>query len=159
MSFAVNQQYIQPITSAGVAVDPSAESTWATGRGVYTLTAGATYFFVLPIGGASMADIHLTHDAAIAITSAEIETCGHGRSDVSDYSAIGGEWMTQNPSTAYVAVEGATTTATAAVVAVVAGNAGGADWQISGAAAPRMRLEVVVGGTGGEVRLSFTGKD
>lgn len=154
---AVNRCYINPITSAGVLVDPSSESTWSSARGVFTLAAG-TYYFPLPVGGARLVDIHLTHDPVIAITSATVETCGHGREDVSDYSSVGGEWMDQDPSTAFVATVGAATTATNGVVAVAAGNAGGANWQIDGIAAPRARLKVVVA-TQGEVRLSFTGKD
>lgn len=157
MSRAVSRCYIQPITSAGVLVPQTSESTFDTARGVYTLAAG-TYYFILPVGQAAICDVHLTHDAAIAITSATIETCSHGRSEVSDFSSIAGEWMDQDPSTAFVALKGASTTHTNGVVAVVAGAAGGASWQISGLAADRMRLAVVVG-TQGEVRLSFVGKD
>lgn len=156
MGLVVNRQYIAPILSTGVLQEADSESTFENARGVYTLAVG-TYFFVLPVGGASMFDVHLTHDAALAAT-AEIETCSHAKSDVADTSVVGGEWMTQNPSTAYVAVEGATTTATAALVTVVAGNAGGANWQVSECPAARARLKVVVT-TGGEVRVSFCGKD
>lgn len=157
MSRAVQRSYIQPITSAGVPVDPSSESTFLTARGVYTLAAG-TYYFVLPIGQAQVCDVHLTHDAAAAITSATIETCSHAKTDVTDYSTVGGEWIDQDPSTAFVGTKGANTTATNGVVAVTAGAAGGASWQISGVGADRMRLAVVVA-TQGEVRLSFCGKD
>lgn len=157
MSRAVSRCYIQPITSAGALVAPSSDSSFRTARGVYTLAAG-TYYFVLPVGQAQVCDIHLTHDAAIAITSATVETCSHAESDVTGFSTIVGEWMDQDPSTAFVALKGATTTHTNGVVAVVAGNAGGASWQISGVGADRMRLAVVVA-TQGEVRLSFCGKD
>lgn len=157
MSRAVQRSYIHPITSAGVPVDPGSDASFRTARGVYTLAAG-TYYFMLPIGQAQICDVHLTHDATIAITSATIETCSHARSDVTDFSTIAGEWMDQDPSTAFVALKGATTSHTNGVVAVVAGNAGGASWQISGIGADRMRLAVVVA-TQGEVRLSFCGKD
>ena len=156
MSLAVNRTYIQPITSAGALVADSSDASFANSRGVYTLAAG-TYYFPLPVGGASMFDVHLTHDAAIAITSATIETCSHAKSDVSDYSTIAGEWIDQDPSSAFVALVGATTTHTNGVVAVTAGNAGGANWQISLCPSARARLKVVVG-TQGEVRLSFCGK-
>src|SRR5512139_1812376 len=98
MSRAVNRCYINPITSAGSLVAPSSESTFATARGVYTLAAG-TYYFMLPIGQAQVCDVHLTHDAVIAITSATIETCSHAESDVANESAVAGEWMDQDPST------------------------------------------------------------
>ena len=156
MSLAVNRCYIQPITSAGVLVADSSDASFRTSRGVYTLSA-ATFYFPLPVGGASMFDVHLTHDAAIAITSATIETCSHAPSDVLDYSTIAGEWIDQDPSSAFVALVGATTTHTNGVVAVTAGNAGGANWQISLCPSARARLKVVVG-TQGEVRLSFCGK-
>jgi hypothetical protein len=158
MSLTVNRCYIQPITSAGalVAAAPGADAS-LTGRGVYTLAAG-TYHFPLPVGGSSMVDVHMSHDAAIAITSATIETCGHAVDEVSNHSALACDWADQDPSTAFVATKGAGTTATNGVVAVVAGNLGLADWQISGIAAPRARLTLVVA-TAGEVRVSFTGKD
>lgn len=157
MSYTVKNQYITPIASDGTVQEADSESSFVTSRGVYTLAAG-TYYFPLPVGGSTMCDVHLTHDAAIAITSATIETCSHGVSDVSNYSSVGGEWIDQDPSTAFVGIVGATTTVTNGVVAVTAGNAGGADWQITGIAAARARLKVVVG-TQGEVRLSFTGKE
>lgn len=157
MGLIVNRTYITPLLSDGTVQEQDPESTFANARGVFTLAAG-TYFFPLPVGGATMFDLHLTHDAAIAITAATIETCSHGRSEVSDISVVPGEWMDQDPATAYVALVGATTTHVSGVVTVVAGNAGGADWQVSDCAAARARLKVVVG-TQGEVRLSFCGKD
>ncbi len=157
MTLAVNRCYITPKHSDGTVQEQDSETTFVNARGVFTLAA-ATYYFPLPVGGSAMFDAHLTHDAAIAITSATIETCSHGVSEVSDVSAVAGEWMDQDPTTAFVAVVGAGTTQTNGVVAVVAGNAGGADWQVSDVAAARARLKVVVA-TQGEVRLSFCGKD
>jgi hypothetical protein len=156
MSLAVNRCYIQPITSAGVLVPQTSDASFATARGVHTLAAG-TYYFPLPVGGATMFQVHLTHDAALAAVGT-IETCGHGPSDVSDYSAVAGEWIDQDPSTAFVGIVGATTTQSNGVVTVVAGNAGGADWQVSLTPTARARLKLVVS-TGGEVRVSFTGKN
>lgn len=160
MGLAANRTYITPIKSDGTTPTfaPGADAT-LTGRGVYTLVAGQTYYFPLPVGGSSMYDVHLQHDAAIAITSATIETSSMGESEVSNISAVAGAWMDQDPSTAFVATVGAGTTATNGVVAVVAGNVGGADWQVSATGAARSRLEVVVGATGGEVRLGFCGKE
>jgi hypothetical protein len=160
MGFTVNNTLLAPITSAGAAVAeaPSADAT-LNGRGVYTLTAATTYYFVLPVGGSAMYDVHLQHDAAIAITSATIQTCSMPKRDVSDISSVAGAWIDQDPETAFVGTDGATTTASDGVVAVVAGNVGGANWQISDAPAARSRLEVIVGATGGEVRLGFCGKE
>ncbi len=157
--FTVNPQYITPVTAAGVEQAADSDSSFATGRGVFTLASGTTYYFVLPVGGSSMFDLHMTHDNAIILTSATIETCGHGRADVADNSSVAGEWIDQTQADAFVALVGAGTTASSGVVAVAGGAAGGADWQVSECSAPRARLAVVVGGTGGEVRVSFTGKD
>ena len=156
MTLAVNRCYIQPILADGTIQDADAEPTFTNGRGVYTLAAG-TYFFVLPIGGSALADIHLTHDAAIAAV-ATVETCSHGKSEVADNSIVAGEWLDQDPSTAYVAMVGATTTQASGVVTIVAGNAGGAEWSIEGFAPARGRLKLAVT-TPGEVRVSFCGKD
>lgn len=159
MGYTVNRTYIAPITTTGAPVAPSSESTFQNARGVFTLAANTTYYFVLPVGGSTLFDLHLTHDAAIIITSAMIETCSHGRSDVSDYSTVGGEWIGQDLAAAVVPTEGANTSATSGVVAVTGGVAGGADWQVSEMSAARGRLKVVVGATGGEVRVSFCGKE
>lgn len=157
MGLTANSHYIRPVLSDGTVQEEDTDSSFATSRGVYTLAAG-TYYFPLPIGNSTLFDVHLTHDAAIAITSATIETSSHGKLEVSDYSAVAGEWMDQDPTTAFVATVGATTTPTNGVVAVVAGNAGGANWQVSDCPAARARLKVVVA-TEGEVRVSFCGKD
>ncbi len=157
MSLAVNRCTIQPITSAGVLATPGSESAFSTGgRGVYRLAAG-THYFPLPVGGATMFNVHLQHDAEIAAVGT-IETCGFAESEVADHSTVAGEWMDQDPSTAFVATVGATTTAASGVATIVAGNLGGADWQISLCSAPRARLKLVVT-TAGEVRVGFTGKN
>ncbi len=160
MGLTANRTYITPIKSDGTeAVFAPGTDATLTGRGVYTLTAGATYFFALPVGQSAAYDIHLQHDAAIAITSATLESCSMAKSEVTDISTVVGAWVDQDPSTAYVATAGATTTHTNGVGAVVAGNVGALDWQVSGSAPWRARMKIVVGGTGGEVRLGFCGKE
>jgi hypothetical protein len=157
MGLAVNRCYITPFHSDGTRQAEDSDASFSTARGVFTLAA-ATYYFVLPVGCSTMFDVHLTHDAVIAITSATIETCSHAPSDVSDVSSVAGEWMDQDPTTAFVATVGANATVTNGVLAVTAGAAGGADWQVSGCPAARGRLKVVIG-TPGEVRISFCGKE
>ncbi len=159
MSYTVNRVYITPITAAGVEQEADSEATFENGRGVYTLANGTTYYFMLPIGSSTMFDIHLTHDAGIIITSATLETSSHGKKDVADNSSVAGEWIDQNPAGAFVGLVGAGTSQAAGVVAVAGGSAGGADWQVSECPAARARLTVVVAGTGGEVRVSFCGKE
>ncbi len=159
MGLTAPRCYITPLKSDGTVQEQDSDASFVTARGVFTLASGTMYYFPLPIGGSPMFDVHLTHDAAIIITTATIETCGHGLSDVPDYSAVAGEWIDQNPTTAFVGTVGAGTSASNGVVAVAGSAAGGADWQISGCPASRGRLAVVVGATGGEVRVSFCGKD
>lgn len=159
MGLTVNRTYITPIKSDGTVQDADAESTFLNGRGVFTLAALTTYYFILPVGASTMFDLHLTHDAAIVITTATIETCGHNKPDVPDFGTVAGEWVGHTPAGSYVPVEGAGTSATNGVVTTTGAAAGGAVWQVSENPAPRTRLEVAVGATGGEVRVSFTGKE
>jgi hypothetical protein len=118
-----------------------------------------TYYYILPVGGATLVDVHLTFDAALIITSAKIETSTHASQDVPDYSSVAGEWVDQDPTTAFVATVGAGTSVSNGVAAAAGSAAGAADWQISDFAPARGRLTVVVGATGGEARLSFCGKE
>lgn len=153
MSYTVNRTYVDVKKSDG---------TWlsfAGGRGMFQLASGTTYYFILPVGASVLADVHLTHDDAIVITTATLEVCGHAPSEVDDVSTLGGEWIAQGASNATVAVDGANTSATDAVVTTTGGAAGGAQWSCPAMTAPRERLAVVVGATGGAVRLSFTGKE
>ncbi len=151
-----NSAYVTPFTAAGA---EQAQSAAEFGRGAFTLIAGTTYMFPLAAQDVLALGVHLQHDAAIAITSATVEVCSLPPQETSDFSDNAGEWFGLAPTTAYVPVDGATTTATNGVVAVVAGNIGGAHWDVADIGARRARLKVVVGGTGGEVRVSTWGKE
>jgi len=152
--------YVQPYKADGTL---ETEDGTELGRGTYTLASGTTYYF--PLGGADtpVSSVHLQHDAAVIITTATIEDTnfpGRGPDgDVTDYSATAGHWIDENPSTAFVGTVGAGTSATNGVVAVTGGNAGGAMWHVADTGARRTRLAVVVGGTGGEVRVAVWGKE
>lgn len=149
--------YIQPFKSDGTVL---AFSNTEFGRGALTLASGTTYFF--PIGGAdaSVVSVHLQWDAAIAITSATIEDCNfpEGSADVDWWDDAAGEWIDEDPTTAFVGTDGAGATVTNGVLAVVAGSVGGAMWHVADTGARRTRLKVVVGATGGEVRVHPWGK-
>ena len=148
--------YITPYSAAGA---EQVQSATEFGRGSFTLTAATTYMFPLPAQDVPVLGVHLQHDAAIAITSATIEMCSLPPQETSDFSDNAGEWFGLAPTTAYVPVDGASTTATNGVVAVVAGNIGGAHWDIADTGARRARLKIVVGATGGEVRVASWGKE
>lgn len=165
-----NRAYLAPI-------DVEDGSTPAeVGHGKYTLTASHTYVYLNPTRDTPFASMHLTgYDAALIITSATIQDCNHaGRTkqedvtsgDVSDVSTTVGEWMNMRPPNGYVEADGTGwsvgTGATADVVAAAGsgagGTVGGAMWHIAETGSARMRLIVVVGATGGIVRVSGAGK-
>lgn len=153
--------YITPLLSDGTLQKQDADADTlggeGTGRGWYFLAAG-TYYYVLGCGDGNLGSVHMQHDAAIAISSALVETCDLGVSECAHHSNNAGEWFGENPSTAYVPVDGATTTATNATVAVVAGNKGGARWNLADLGASRARLAVIVT-TGGRLRVAFAAKE
>lgn len=148
-------RWIYPIDSNGVSLENTSADK---GRGVCTLTAGATYYYILGGKPAPFQSIHLTgKTAALILTSASIQGCDHD--DVLDKSSTAGEWPTDQPTTAYVSTDGTGWSATNGVLAVVGGNLGGARWNDSETGVARKRLAVVVGGTGGDALVSWHGKD
>lgn len=151
-----NTQYVQPIKSDGTY---QTESATEFGRGAYTLSSGTTYYY--PIGGADspVTSAHVQWDAAIVITSITIEDCNMQPADVTDYSATAGEWIDEDPSTAFVGTVGSGASVTNGVVANSGGAAGGCMFHVADNGARRIRLKVVVAGTGGELRVSAWGKE
>lgn len=149
----MTRAYIQPITTAGALVVPEAP------HGVYTLTAGQVYYYIVGQTDAVNLSITFTGEAsALIITSATIQDTDHPVQDVTDFDATAGRWLTEDPTTAFVAVDGVGWSASNGVVAVAGGALGGARWNLGEDAAHRTRLEVVVGATGGAVRVSRSGK-
>lgn len=146
-------RYVQPIDNTGVAIAGD------SARGMYTLTAGSTVFFVL--GGAEAPNISATltgYDAALILTSVTWQDTDHPEQDVTNHSVVAGEWITEDPATAFVGADGAGWVPTNGVLAVAGGALGGARWNVVSTASYRQRLAVVVGGTGGRVRVTSHGK-
>ena len=79
--------------------------------------------------------------------------------DVLDKSSTVGEWSTEQPSTAYVASDGTGWSASNGVGAATGAGLGGLFWHVAETGAARTRLTIVVGATGGPVRVSAHGKD
>ena len=130
------------------------------GNGAFTLVAGATYFF--PLGGtdSKVISAHMHWDASIVITSITVEDTDFSPRDVLDFtSSAGGQWIDEDPTTAFVGTKGAGVTVTNGVVAVAGGALGGARFNIADTGARRTRLAVVVGATGGEVRCASWSKE
>ena len=159
-----NRRYLIPIDTA----DGTSPTEVQHGR--YTLTANHTYVYILPSHDTPFTSIDLTcYSATMVITSATIQDTNHSGTatagtspDVSDTSVVVGEWKNERPTNGYVAADGTGwsvgTGATACVVAASGAGVGGALWHIAETGAFRTRLIVVVGGTGGDLRVSGAGK-
>lgn len=152
--------FVTPIKSDGTVPAQGADSNFSNGRGVYTLEAGALYFF--PVGGQDAATLsaHFQWDAEIILTSITLEDSDMPGNDVSDYaSSAAGSWIDEDPPGAFVGTKGAGVTVSAVgVVAVAGGAAGGCRFDIE-TAARRTRFAVQVGATGGQMRCATWGKE
>lgn len=148
--------YITPIKSDGTVQDPS---NVEFGRGAFTLVTGVKYFY--PLGGqdAPTLSAHVQWDASLVITSITVEDCNFPDSEVAWHADAAGEWIDEDPASAFVGSDGAGVTVTAGVVAVAGGAQGGCMFHISDTGARRTRLAVVVAGTGGEMRVAAWGKE
>lgn len=164
---------IDGFTAAGVPVVSQKQMLGGslTGMGC-TLVLGTTYYF--PFGAQHSATpaetpvvtAQVRWDAA-AILTITVETTVFPSSfqaldprtppvQVSDFDATAGFWLQQNPTTAYVPATGGTPTNM--TVAVAGGTAGGCEFDISNLGSRRARIKIVVGGTGGVVRVGIHGK-
>lgn len=147
-------QYIKPLDSTG------APLTNELRRGEYTLTAGQTYFYIMDGAGSPFLSVHISSpDATLVITSATIQDCNHSSDEVSNFSAVVGEWVTEDPTTAFVGADGTGWSASNGIGAALGTGAGGALFHIAESGAARTRLAVLVGGTGGRLRVSGHGKE
>lgn len=144
-------RYVRPIKTDGT------ELVDEVGRGKYTLASGTTYYYVLGGADAPFLSAHVSGDAAIVITSIMVQDCDHGEVEVTDFGSTAGDWIPEAPST--VRVTGTGWSVSSGVVAVAGTGAGGAMIQVPQTAAKRARLEVIVGSTGGVLRVSSHGKD
>lgn len=108
-------------------------------NGYATLLSGATYYYPLSDGKATCISAQIEWDAA-AILTITFEDCNFN--EISNHSAVAGKWI---PS--------------ALTASAAGGSAGGAIFNVADLATRRQRLKVVVGGTGGQVRVARHGKD
>lgn len=145
-----------PVIATGTVQEPAAS---VFGRGTFTLLTGVTYFF--PLGGQDAATIsaHVRWDASIILTSITVEDCNFPESDVPIYNDDAGAWIDEDPSTAFVGSDGAGVTVTAGVIAVTGGAQGGCMFHMDGTGARRTRLKVVVGATGGAMKVGTWAKE
>ncbi len=119
------------------------------------LANGTTYY--VPFGGeaSTLNDVHIQWDAAIILTSVEVEfSCNP---DVNPWTGTAGEFVKNNLVGAFGSLQASSGTVTALTLAVAGGTAGGAVWNVA-VGARRGRLKVVVGATGGRMKFTTNGK-
>lgn len=136
-----------------------------------TLANSSTYYFVVGSQLAptpsqtSLVTLHLAWAAAVAATFT-VETCNFpatrggalpGPDDVKDYDATAGNWIQENPSTAYVGVTGSGNTVSSLTITAGGTAAGGAMIHLGNIGSRRVRIKAVVT-TGGNVRCNAHGK-
>jgi len=129
-----------------------------------------TYYVDVGIPDADHVSVHVTWDATIVATSVNYQTSNlpayksesapytdsSGSADVSLVDSTAGNWLTEDPSSAYVPV---TTggTVTNMTLAIAGGTAGGAMFEIANANSRRARMKIVTT-TGGFIRVHPHGK-
>jgi hypothetical protein len=131
-----------------------------------TLPAG-TYYFLLDRKGSLVESAHLQWSAALAATIT-VEASNYPEHiagqptqspiDVSDYSAVAGEWVQLDPTTAYVPIVGAGNSVANLTITAGGANAGAAWIDMGNLGARRMRVKVVVT-TQGVLRVGVNGRD
>ncbi len=164
MHFAPSQPYLIPYKDTAGVADPAAPGGDAAlgtaNRGVYTLASGTNYFVEVPCSDAGLVHVLLQGDAALILTSVTIEETDLDGKDALVITDTTGTWLVTDDTRITAKAEGAGWTIGANDIAAVAGGAAGAaSFNISDVGARRMRVKIVVGGTGGEVRVSFWGKE
>lgn len=144
--------FIVPRIEAGTEIDTQKR------RGVFTLTANTTYYYIF--GGAASPTQHIQitgYTAGLIITTATVQTCS--QPVVTDTSVIAGEWISEDPAAGDVRTDGAGWSSSAAVVSADGSAVGGASWHLIDWSPARTRLAVAVGATGGDLAVAWMGKE
>lgn len=140
------------------------------------LVAGTTYMYGLSASDSPTVATHVKWDPAIIITRLTIEECCLPRylnsstatssPDIIDTSQTKGDWIIWPLPATNVSLlsddgsaGGATYTPATGILAVAGGTAGGAMFHLPDQATPRLRITVVVGATGGVLRVGEGRKD
>ena len=155
---------IAAVKNDGTVVTPARASGCTLGVGTYYFPVGSSE---APTSSETpLVSAHLKWAAAVAATIT-VETCNFpakvdshvsGPTDVSDYDETAGNWISENPTTAYVAVSGSGNSSTAAVVTAGGTAAGGCTFHLGNLGTRRVRIKVVTT-VGGVVRCGIAGKD
>ncbi len=130
------------------------ESAPAAATGLVTLTATDDYYFPIPVAGdGEVVSIHILTDAVLAGVFT-VETCnfpqaadGVNIATVEDWNEATGNWIKEDPTTAYVATVGTGWSALNLTLTKTAG-AGGAMIHLGNIGSRRLRLKAAVTTTG-----------
>lgn len=145
---------IVPTQANGIqAADTPSGSTFGKG---FVLAANTTYYAYL--GGAEAAALaaQIRWDAAIVLTSVAIEDCVFN--DVPKLDTVLGNWIKQDATPPVKANSTAGGTVTGQTLAVAGGTAGGCTFSLHLWGNKRARMAIVVGATGGAVRVGGASK-
>lgn len=158
---ALSTSFIEPtVASGGDPAEPGTDAAFgANNRGVFTLLANTTYYYLISHADATVLSATLHGDAAIVITSATIEDSNWAETEAPLDSNVTGQWLATDTGMITSSKEGTGWTNTSDVGAASGGNAGAVAWNIVGQGARRTRIAVVVGGTGGQVRVGCWGRE
>lgn len=119
------------------------------------LLSNTTYFVPFGGEGALVQSVHLTWDAVVA---GVITVEDSNNPDATVISTVSGEWVQENPTTAYVGGAGAGGLAvTNLTLTITAGTGGGAMINVGNSGAMRTRLKVVLS-AGGRMNFMANGK-
>lgn len=152
---ASTRRYIPPMKVS----DGTLLTVEANNPGRYTLLASTTYVYIIGASTPTISGLQMTgYDAALVLTSATIQDTMHAEAEITNTNTVVGDWVNEDPTTAFVAVDGTGWAASNRVVTVAGSGLGGAVWQLPDFCAYRMRLIVVVGATGGRLRVSANAK-
>lgn len=117
-----------------------------------TLANSTNYYLSLGGQSAPLESLHVKWDATITLT---LTIWSSNFDDVLVYTNTAGEWIQENPSTAYVGVTGGTVSSL--TVTVAGGSAGGCVIHLGNFGARRLKAKVAVT-TGGNLRAAVHGK-
>lgn len=146
--------YVVPLLT-----DDGSDAAAAGERGKYTLTASKTYVWILGGNGALAQTVQVEWSSGLVVTSLNVEGCNADPQDVTDINTTDGAWIEEDSPSAYVPIEGSGITASAATLSGTASGVGGCAFSLGNIGYARTRLTMVVGGTGGVVRVSEHGRD
>lgn len=142
--------YLQPIKSD----DTPAVASPSDGAGFYTLGVG-TYYVDLSIFDATYLSAHMRWNAALAATIT-FWCSDFSKVDASLTDTTAGNWIQEDPSTAYIPA-GTGYTIANMTITVAGTDAGGTRANLTGYAAGRIRARIVVT-VAGVIRVAHFGK-